>query len=457
MATGFSSNVQGAPSDAKHAKVLDLFDQWRRDHESKRAFVKRDEIATYQATLNKFIADAEAVRASIKRQTLGSVRFGSSISAVDALIEHAKRKREFFDQEYVDLGRRSGTFGKKMTFDEQRMVPQTKDFGDITAKIKQLKTQDLAMTELTPSQAWALVAANTRGELNEFANYERAARRLREFNEKWHTSYGVPDLALTFEYMVEKTRIATQYRMEQVPGQQQGITAGGTPLYRLLMQSGFKNVWETGTSQASNERDKRGAVEEQMGYGAALRRTAGRAQDYGDATSTFDPRDRQGQSTASEMPRYAATIGDAQQAGVAKRYGSSYIVWKESVRQRVTWTPGDSWSLGAEGPQSVKNYVSLEHPEVIFVHADENLLRIFMAEATGKDSDFLKRARANPDEIAKGGAYIETQIHGDLTWSDVAEVVLDPNLTNLASIRADFEAFKRSKGLTFKVRTTTGT
>jgi hypothetical protein len=42
-----------------------------------------------------------------------------------------------------------------MTFDEQRMVPQTKQYGDIKAKIDQLKTQDQALPELTPSQAWA--------------------------------------------------------------------------------------------------------------------------------------------------------------------------------------------------------------------------------------------------------------------------------------------------------------
>lgn len=456
MSTEFRSRIHGAPSDAKHPKVLDLFDKWRKDHERKRAFVRQDEVTLYQATLNQFIAEAESVKASIKSQTLSGARFGDSIAAVDSLIAHAMRKRSFFDGRFVQLGRESNTFGHTMTFDEQRMVPQTKDFGDITAKIEQLKAQDQALPQLTPSQAWALVAANARGKLNEWANCELAITRLQEFNRKWRTTYGMGDLAVTFAYMVEKTRIATQYRLEQVPGQQQGIAAGGTPLYKLLMQSGFKNVWETGTSQASDDRSKRGAVEEQMGYGAALRRTGGRPQDYNDQTSTFDPKDRQGRSAAAEMPRYAATIGAAQQAGVAKRYGSSYIVWKESVRQRVTWTPGDSWNQGGEGVQSVKNFVSLEHPEVIFVHADEHLLRIFMAEATGKDSKWLTKARADSDKIAGGGAYIETQIHGELTWADVAEVVLDPNLADLATIRADFESFKRSRGFTFRVRTTTG-
>jgi hypothetical protein len=450
----FTSKMFDAPSDAKHAKVVELYAKWQKEHERNRAFVRQDEITLYQARLNQFITEAEGVKASIKGQTLSGARFGDSIAAVDTLIAHAKRKRAFFDCRFVDLGRESNTFGHVMTFDEQEMVPQTKDFGDITAKMRQFEVQNESLPELTPSQAWALVAANTKGELNTWANCELAVKRLQVFNKKWRTTYNMRDLALTFAYMVEKTRIATQYRLEQVPGGQQGVAGGGPPLYKLLMQSGFRNVWETGTSQASNDLAKRGAVEEQMGYGAALRRTGGVAQDYNDQSSTFDPRDRQGQSTAAEMPRYAATIGDAQRAGVAKRYGTSYIVWKESVRQRATWTPGDSWNQGAEGTQSVKNYVSLNHPEVIFVHADEHLLRIFMAEATGKDRKWLKQAQADSEKIAMGGGYIETQIHGELTWADVKEVVLDPNLADLATIRAEFDSFKRTKNLNFRVRTT---
>ncbi|HEY7191097.1 MAG TPA: hypothetical protein VH436_31310, partial [Vicinamibacterales bacterium] len=37
----------------------------------------------------------------------------------------------FFDGQYAQLGRDSNTFGHAMTFDEQRMVPQTKQYGDI--------------------------------------------------------------------------------------------------------------------------------------------------------------------------------------------------------------------------------------------------------------------------------------------------------------------------------------
>jgi hypothetical protein len=452
MSGEYRAKVHDAPSAAKQTDVLDLFREWKHQHEEKRVFVRQDELITYQASLNEFIAKAERVKAAVEGKTLSGARFGDSIAAAEQLIDHAKHKRSFFDGRFVTLGRESNTFARIMTFDEQRMVPQAKDIDGITEKIKQLKTQDAALPELTPSQAWALVAANLKGKQNEWANMERAVTRLQDLNKEWKTSYGAPDLVKTLLHMTEKTRIATQYRMEKPVGEQQAA-AGTVPLYKLLMESGFRNLWETGTSQASADKFTRGAIEEQMGYGAALRRTGGRPQDRDDKEGTFDPKDPGGRSTAAEMPRYAATIGDAQQAGVAVRYGTSYIVWKESVRNRVTWTPGDSWSTFDGGVQGVKNYVSLEHPEIIFAHADKDLLRMFMAEATGKDSEWLQRLRKNAGAFAAGGAYIETQIHGDLTWADVAEVVLDARLPNVVAMRAEFETFKRTKNLAFTVRT----
>ena len=452
MGDVYGGTVHGAPKKARHAKVLDLFREWARDHENRRCFVRQEEIIAYQATLNAFLDKARQVVAAVKAQTLADARFKDSLDAAGQLIALAEDKRAFFDRRFALKAHASNTFGRAMTFDEQRMVPQTRDLGPIQAKIDELSALDGGMTQLTPSQAWALVAANAKGALNEAANFERAVARLQQLNDAWHTNYGLEDLQATFRYMISKTRIATQYRLEQAPGQQQGQAAVGAPLYKLLMQGGFRNVWETGTSQASADLSKRGAVEEQMGYGSALRRVAGTAQDYNDATGRFDPRDAQGRSRAGEMPRYAATIGDAQTSGVAQRYGTSYIVWKESVRRRVTWTPGDSWSLGGVGPQSVKSHVGLDHPEAVFVHAEEGLLRVFMAEATGKDGAWLKATKARGGDF--GGAYVETQIHGDLTWNDVEMVVLDAKLPTLATVRKDFEEFARTKVLGFTVRTT---
>jgi len=216
------------------------------------------------------------------------------------------------------------------------------------------------------------------------------------------------------------------------------------------MDSGFMNVWETGVSQASANRGERGAVEEQMGYGAALKRTKGTAHDFlqKDVKGEFSP-DKPG-----EMPRYAATIDPLQNRGVALRYGTSHVVWKDDVRERSTWTPGDSWSMGAEGPPSVKNFVSMNHPELIFIHAEEPLIHLFLAEATGKEPEFLKQQKKNLKDGDFGGAYIETQIHGNLSWSDVAEVVLDAGLPNVQDMVKQFTEFRNKKLFGFRIRTT---
>jgi hypothetical protein len=459
MPNTFDSPISGAPPDARHPKVIELFRKWSRDHEEVRVFVGKVELQAYQANLNQFIKDADAVKASVKGQTLSGVRFKQSITAIDTLIRHAQGKHAFFYGHFVELKGKSKTFARVMTFDEQNMVPQTKDFEGVTEKIKQLQMQDDALRELTPSQAWALVAANLNGKQNELANTERAALRLTKLNGQWGTNYTTDDLKTTYDYMTgkmttkPKPRIATQYRMEKPVGEQQvGTVAAGTvPLYKLLMASGFRNMWETGVSQASANRAVRGAVEERMGYGAALRRTGGKPGYPFDESGTFEPKNRAGEKTEAEMPLYGGTITDAQQVGVTKqRYGTSYIVWKESIRNRVTWTPGDSWS-GSGGPMGVKNYVSLEHPEVIFAHAESHLLRLFMAEATGIDKEWLAEQKRKGG--GAGDVYIETQIHGDLSWSDVAEVVLDAKLPKVDTMREEFEAFKRKKNLTFTVGT----
>jgi hypothetical protein len=269
------------------------------------------------------------------------------------------------------------------------------------------------------------------------------------------------DLKAAFDYITKQTKVATSYHLADVPTntrrtdsgfeaeQKQLKKQGKAPLYKVLMESGFRNLWETGVSQASAARAQRGAVEEQMGYAAALHRTGGTMHDMNDPQqlSRFDPK------TPAEMPRYAATIAAAQNVGPAQRYGTSYIVWKDKVRDRATWTPGDSWSTDAF--KSVKNYVGLNCPALIFAHAEEGLVRLFLAEATGKDPDWLAKMKPSLTSKDLGGAYVETQLHGALSWTDVAEVVVDARLEKAAEIKKELEDFGRAKGFDFRVRLTT--
>ena len=455
MSTPFAKRLGQAGESVKHPKALAMYHEWL-GHEERRVFVQQADLIQYQKELSDFIDLVAGTKAEIKHQALGTLRYKDSIKALEVLENHAREKRAFFDDRYVRSERASNTFAKKMTFDEQKMVPQASELGDVQAKMMELST-------LTPSQAWALVGSDKKGSLSMMANLELAVKRLQELNDKWGTNYDTQDLFKTLQYMVSKTKLASSYHLDSIPtnvkrndpafatDQQERQTRGEAPLYKLFMNSGFKNVWETGISQASANRGERGAVEEQMGYGPALRRTAGTAQDFlqTGGKGEFDP------GSPGELPRYAATIDPAQNRGVALRYGSSYVVWKESVRDRSTWTPGDSWSMGAAGPQSVKNFVSMNHPELIFCHAEESLIHLFLAEATLKEPVWLKDQKEKLKTGDLGGAYIETQIHGDLTWKDVDEVVLDAAMPNVEGVVQDFEDFKRGQMLSFKIRKTT--
>jgi Protein of unknown function (DUF3626) len=256
----------------------------------------------------------------------------------------------------------------------------------------------------------------------------------------------------------------------------------------------FKNVWETGTSQASADFSQRGGVEERFGYAAALKRTEGTPLGYiGGRFATVNdparatPQTSEGLPTSEfaelaergnayrrrlqeetpnylqprEMPKYAAAVGNSQEYGVSARYGSSVIYWKRDLGWRTTRTPGDSWSN--DPLQSAMSFVSAAYPESVFAYTDPDIARLAAAEAT----DFAFDQKLKP-QVAKDGAdlkaYIEAQIHGDLTWHDVDEVVLNygtfpgkesPVVVTKKQAQQEMAALKRfskEKGYRFTVR-----
>jgi hypothetical protein len=312
---------------------------------------------------------------------------------------------------------------------------------DLALKDLQAFQLSLGVVRLTPSQAWALVSAELKGEDEQSEMLAKAKKRWTSLIGEWSTTGGTyteGDLPTVMEYIKGggAMRVATQYRLEKTVGGNARNSSSPVddtvPLAKLLMTSGFRNVWETGVSQASADVGPRGGVEERMGYGAALRRQGGkRSEDpmtsaAGSTGATFDP------ENPSEMPRYAAIITGAQTGGVAPRYGASYIVWKESVKERMTHTPTDSWTTG---PGNVARFTSSKHPEPVVAHAEPLNVRLIAAEATGKDTEFTERFKATGGTY---NGYVETQLHGDLSWDDVAEVVIDAAATNRSIADGNF-------------------
>jgi curved DNA-binding protein CbpA len=357
-------------------------------------------LAQYVERLNTLIGRIDDVVNRMRGKILGSVRYSDSIKKMNETRPLRVRSRD-------ELGKQCEGLSGKMPFAEQRMIPGVGDMEAIKEKMKVIGPT------ATPSQGWALAGAEMKGTSELAFNRTKAVQRLEQFNGEWGTNYTVDDLD-TILYHLSKLPIATNYFLSSSPGANTGSNVSKRPLVELLMQDDrLRNVWETGASQASTSESKRGAVEEQMGYSAALNRTDGTFQDI-NANNTFDPKKR------GEMPKYAALVSPSQTGGVAGRYGTSYVVMKESVRERITHTPGDSWNLA--DAQGVKYFTSNKHPEVIFANGDANIMRLAAAEATGKDAKWLSDIRKRGADF--GGPYIETQIHGDLLWDDVDEVVI---------------------------------
>lgn len=280
--------------------------------------------------------------------------------------------------------------------------------------------RELGTIRLTPSQAWALVGAEMQGESTKDVHLPKAKERWKKLIAEWNVGYDEDDLDEVMDYIRDggALKIATQYRLEKPisvnDGGSNAQAPKNVPLAKLIMQSGFRNMWETGVSQASASRSQRGGVEERMGYQSALKRTGGKLQEdaykaqQGD--NVFDP------EHPEEMPRYAGLVSEVQTKGVGTRYGSSYIIWKDEVHDRVTHTPGDSWNTGDAG---VINFTSTKYPEPLIAYGDPINIRLIASVATGKDKVYCAKIT---DTIS---AYVETQIHGDLGWEDVEAVVID--------------------------------
>ena len=375
----------------------------------------------------------------------------------------------------------------------QRMVASATDLMDVKA-LQELHPDRYRM--LTPNQVWILVAAERKGQAQHESDMQKSERKLAQINEQFGTKYPAKQLSRILEG-IRNRRLASNFFLSLPPGGNRVTGATGPTLLEMFIadkDDRFKNVWETGTSQASADFSQRGGVEERFGYAAALKRTEGTPLGYigGRFSTVNDPARATPQlpegSPASEfaelaergddylrrlqeetpnylqpreMPKYAAAVGDSQAYGVSARYGSSVIYWKRDLGWRTTRTPGDSWSN--DPLQSAMSFVSAAYPESVFAYTDPDIARLAAAEAT----DFKFDAELK-SKVAKDGAdlkaYVEAQIHGDLTWHDVDEVVLNygtfpgkesPVVVTREQAQQEMgslEQFAKEKGYGFTVR-----
>ncbi|MCP3770681.1 hypothetical protein NLY10_29065 [Streptomyces sp. MAR25Y5] len=276
--------------------------------------------------------------------------------------------------------------------------------------------------KLTPGQSWALLAAEQRGEM--FHERDRAAflERIGRFNDSLRTRYPVddPELMATIAQAahdhVRRLPIASDFDLAGRPEGAAPRPDGTVPtrLVAVTSDTGFRSFWATGSTGGTPSRAGRGWVEELQGYAAALRRVAGAPGNGPDGGDSDPP-------APDELPKYAALVPPSQKGGTYS-YGSAVVHWKDSVRGRATHTPGGS-ADAAE--RSVLSYTDNAHVYPLLAYGEERRVRLALAEAT--------RFRYDPEmrrDVAELGhaavdRYFETQIHGELSWTDVDRIVLN--------------------------------
>src|SRR5262249_45379141 len=146
-----------------------------------------------------------------------------------------------------------------------------------------------------------------------------------------------------------------------------------------------------------------------------LRRTGGDRFRPGDQHA-FDP------LKFSEMPKYGALVSEEQYAGSSSRYGNVAFHWKDSVRDRSTYTPINSLSERSE--RGVLSYTAREHLFPVLAYGYDDNVRLALAKATDFRFDAELRQRIDSGEFDPW-VYFESQIHGDLTWQDVDHIVVN--------------------------------
>ncbi|MGW4995863.1 hypothetical protein ACWEQ3_51470 [Streptomyces mirabilis] len=170
-------------------------------------------------------------------------------------------------------------------------------------------------------------------------------------------------------------------------------------------QGMFRNRWETGTSQAAGTLDDRTAAEEAMGYAAILGRTRGQG-----GPTPID---------ASDLPKYAALVSRFQPHGTPV-FGNVVFQWKEIVRARTTFTPNDSLARYAQGAHGI---TGPDHLYPLLAYGGDDTVRLAFAEATDFAYDPEMYALLSHG-VYKPSTYFEAQIHGDLSWSDLEQIIL---------------------------------
>lgn len=277
-------------------------------------------------------------------------------------------------------------------------------------------------TALTDVQRHALARAAERGAQRHEADRAAAMERVRRINQRGRTNYPVDDpeamdrILEAAHRRLQTMPIARNIDLGRAPQDAPHASGRRAPTWAeyLTRHERFPNFWESGYTTGTPFHGGRGWVEEQMGYAPVLNRLTGDPTDVGDMTAQFAPTD------PAAMPIYAALVSELQRGGTYG-FGSTVLYLKEDVRQRATYTPDDSAATGSAGTQG---YTDHEHLYGLLAHGNEHNVRLALGSVTGFRYD-----PETADDIRRAGytlvpRYFEAQIHGGMSWHDIAKVTV---------------------------------
>jgi len=167
---------------------------------------------------------------------------------------------------------------------------------------------------------------------------------------------------------------------------------GDRPLVEVIAQGGVKNRFETGSSGGESDFAGREKVERDL------------------FPAYRELKEDDSMEKKGERPKYAATnlAGAAGGATFQSTYGQTALVLKDNAKSAMTFTDEDTFGSGSLGT---------------FDYFDHVILQKIKNKGDSWLHAAMKMARGEGDKTDRNlGAYMEAQIHGDVTMDDVAAI-----------------------------------
>lgn len=252
---------------------------------------------------------------------------------------------------------------------------------------------------------------------------------ISEAAERWgrvRSTYRPSERPSNFMLMLEARRMGEFLAESRVT-----INFNASSYFQDGIPDAYSNIWQRETGKPSHHKGNREIVEPELGrYGSARPEGYPYAEledddELDDRYTTETVRDRMDTYLSANSalfapasrPRYGALdFQECRHGGaVTMPYGSSFLVLREHVKHRATFTPRDSFGYLSNRRRAAEESVS-------FTHIDELLLTVW-PETLYNLFEYAHEVKRPGTAFSAGIHYIEAQLYTDLTLSrDVSEI-----------------------------------